>query len=469
MLAPAAIRAALPCTLSEPHRHVSCIKTSRSRPRTRWRGLLLDSAANLQSVEFVKQFIDTMALHKLNVLHWRLVDDQAWRLEIKKHPKLTGTARLNGGSYTQQQIREIVAYAAERNITIVPGIEMPAQAGAAVAAYPHLGVDAVSTTRAALYNADEATFDFLADVLKEVAELFPGEYIHIGSAEFARDQWKASPRVQARMRELGIFNEQRLQTWFVQRIAAIAHSRGRKLIGWDQPSNTGDPASTVAMSSRGLDGALAAAASGYDVVVSSFDALNFNHRQSSAPDEPPGSQQLLTLQEVYAFDPAPVALGAEDLRHLIGLQANVWTDHVRTEADVSRITLPRAAAAAEVAWSPATALRWPGFVARLAPQMKRYARLNIAYSDAAFQINISQRAARGNRVAVELSRQISAGDIRYTLNGSDPTAKSPIYVDVLGVGASTTVKAASFLNTEPLSSTTTLAVGAAIPAARATN
>lgn len=428
-------------------------------PRLRWRGLMLDSAHQYQSVEFIKRFIDTMALHKLNVLHWRLSDDEAWRVEIRKYPRLAASRGPNSGSYSQGQISEIVAHAAQRHVTIVPGIELPAHAGAMIAAYPHLAAAPNAGQSTRLLNADDSTFGFIGDVLTEIAQLFPGDYIHIGGADLPKDQWKTSVRAQARMRELGLIDEQQLQRYFVQRVAALAHERGRRVIGWDQPSNTGSAAETVAMSSRGLDGALAAAAAGYDVVVSSFDALNFNHRQSSAGDEPPGVAEVITLQDVYGFDPAPVALGPEDLRHLMGMQANVWTDHARTEADVEAITFPRAAAVAEVAWSPAASLRWPTFVARLAPQLKRYSKLGIGYSDAAFRIAINPRPARDDdRVQIELSRQVSSGEIRYTLNGSEPTSRSAVYLDVLEIAAPVTVKAASFLNAQPLSSTVTLQV-----------
>ncbi len=257
-------------------------------PRFRWRGLMLDSARHYQSQQFIERLIDTMALHKLNVLHWHLTDDQAWRIEIKKYPKLTevgawrvpagpaaaadidpatGQPRLYGGFYTQDQVRQIVAYAAARHITVVPEIEMPGHASAAIAAYPQLGVTGKPAAVPAdwgiyqnLFNVEESTFAFLEDVLDEVMELFPSEYIHVGGDEAVKNQWQSSPRVQSRMRELGVKDEHALQSYFVQRMEKYLNAHGRRLIGWDEILEGGLAPNATVMSWRGIQGAVAAAA-----------------------------------------------------------------------------------------------------------------------------------------------------------------------------------------------------------------
>ena len=276
-------------------------------PRFRWRGLMLDSARHYQSPQFIERLIDTMALHKLNVLHWHLTDDQAWRLEIKKYPKLTevgawrvpagpaaaadidpatGRPRLYGGFYTQDQVREIVAYAAARHITIVPEIEMPGHASAAIAAYPQLGVTGKPVGRArGLGRLSEPVQRRGIDVRvprgrarRSASTLFPGEYIHVGGDEAVKNQWQASPRVQSRMRELGVKDEHALQSYFVQRIEKYLNAHGRRLIGWDEILEGGLAPNATVMSWRGIEGAVAAAAAGHDAVLSPAPTLYFDNR-----------------------------------------------------------------------------------------------------------------------------------------------------------------------------------------------
>jgi hexosaminidase len=380
-------------------------------PRFAWRGLLLDSARHYQSPEFILQFIDWMALHKLNMLHWHLTDDQAWRLEIRKYPRLTsvgawrvpagaapaadidpvtGRPRLYGGFYTQDTVRRIVAHASERNVTIVPEIDMPGHATAAIVAYPRLA--SVVPAPAAvpsdwgvysnLYNADESTFEFLENVLGEVVQLFPGQYVHIGGDEAVKDQWKASAHIQERMRELGVSNEEALQRYFVERMGRFLSARHRRLIGWDEilggaiPRNEMIPSDAMIMSWRGIDGALAAVAAGHDAVLSPSPTLYFDNRQS-ASDTQPGRGHVVSLEDVYRFDPMPGSLAPDRRQHILGVQANIWTEHIRTEDRVEYMTFPRAAALAEVGWSAASNLDWNGFLARLPQHMKRYALLGI--------------------------------------------------------------------------------------------
>ena len=377
-------------------------------PRFRWRGLMLDSARHFQSPEFVIRYIDWMALHKLNVLGWHLTDDQGWRLEIRKYPRLTsvgawrvpagraaqrdidsatGRPRLYGGFYSQDDVRRIVAHARTRYVTIVPEIDMPGHATAAIVAYPRLGVTddpprAVPADWGVfpnLYNVEESTFAFLEDVLAEVMQLFPGEYIHLGGDEAVKDQWKASPRVQARMRELGVPTEEALQGYFTRRMGEYLVAHGRRLIGWDEILEGGVPAGATVMSWRGVDGAIAAAASGHDAVLSPAPTLYLDFRQGTGPDEPPGRAEVVSLERVYRFDPLPGPLAAA-AQHVLGVQANLWTEHVRLEEWAAYKTWPRAAALAEIAWSPAERRDFADFQRRLPLEFDRYRALGIHFS-----------------------------------------------------------------------------------------
>ena len=377
-------------------------------PRFRWRGLLLDSARHYHSPQFIKKLIDTMALHKLNVLQWHLTDDQAWRLEIKKYPKLTevgawrvpagpaaaadidpatGRPRLYGGFYTQDQVREIVAYAAQRNVTIVPEIDMPGHASAAIAAYPQLGVTGKPAAVPAdwgvypnLFNVEESTFAFFEDVLGEVLTLFPSQYIHTGGDEAVKNQWHGSPRVQSRMRELGVQDEHALQSYFVQRIGQYLNAQGRRLIGWDEILEGGLAPNATIMSWRGIDGAVTAAAAGHDAVWSPAPTLYLDNRPLDWPR--PGRGPVVSVEDVYRFDPSPAALTDEQRAHILGVQANLWTEHVRTEDRAEYMIFPRAAAIAEVGWSPAARIDFQSFSARLPDQLARYRSLGVGFARA---------------------------------------------------------------------------------------
>jgi hexosaminidase len=377
-------------------------------PRFAWRGLMLDSVRHFQSTEFVKKFIDWMALHKLNVLHWHLTDDQGWRIEIKKYPKLTSVGawrvpagaaaqkdidpktkqpRMIGGFYTQDDVRDIVAYAAARNVTIVPEIEMPGHASAAVVAYPELGVSRTMPTAVpsdwgvytTLFNAEEGTFRFLEDVLAEVVPLFPGDYVHVGGDEAVKDEWQASPRIQQRMRELGVKDEHELQSYFIRRMEKFLQAKGKKLIGWDEILEGGVAPNATVMSWRGIDGAIAAAKAGHDTVLSPAPQLYLDHWQSDG-DPAPGRSDTLSLQMVYEFDPVPKAMTEAERKHLLGVQANLWAEFMRSDARIEYQAFPRAAALAEIAWSAPNRIDWPGFQSRMPAQLARYDLLGIRYA-----------------------------------------------------------------------------------------
>ena len=447
-------------------------------PRFAWRGVMLDVSRHYMPPAFVKQLIDWMALHKLNTLHWHLTDDQGWRLEIRKYPRLTevgawrtppaGGSRT-GGFYTQEQVRDIVRYAAQRYVTIVPEIDMPGHAQAAIAAYPWLGsrgdrpkVSVDWGVNPYLLNVDERTFNFVGDVLAEVMELFPGRYIHVGGDEAIKDQWKASPRVQARMRQLGISTEDALQGYFMQRLETLLAARGRKLVGWDEIVDAGLPADATVMSWRGAQGAIAAARAGHDVIMAPSNALYFDYLQGDGHDEPPGRPTLSTLGNVYDFQPLPAELDAAQARHVIGVQANVWTEHMVTPQRVEHALFPRMAALAEVAWSPAAAHDWRDFLSRLLPELGRYRALGIGYADSAFTVHIE--AGPGTvpgEATVTLANQTGFGEIRYTLDGSEPAADSPRYEAPLHLALPQQVTAAAFVDGRPITSPSRLRADAA--------
>jgi hexosaminidase len=443
-------------------------------PRFPWRGLMLDSARHYQSPEFILNLIDWMALHKLNVLQWHLTDDQAWRLEIRKYPRLTsvgawrvpagaaaaadidpGTGRLRiyGGFYTQETIRRIVAHASERGVTIVPEIDVPGHATAAIVAYPWLGVTDVPPGSVPsdwgvypnLLSPQESTFEFLGNVLDEVVALFPGEYVHVGGDEAVKDQWRASTRVQARMRELGIPNEAALQSYFTRRMGELLQARGRKLIGWDEILEGGIGPNAAVMSWRGVDGALAAARSGHDTVLSPSPTLYFDNAQGNLRSEPPGRGKVITLEDVYRFDPLPPSLDEQQRTHVLGLQANVWTEHVRTAERLEYMSFPRAAAVAEVGWSSPQQLDWESFVQRLPRQLDRYRALGVHYSPDAFAVNVQADLDREKRkVRVTLANQSAFGEIHYTLDGSEPTRAAALYSRPVEIAAEGQIRAAAF-------------------------
>jgi hexosaminidase len=343
---------------------------------------MLDTARHYRSPAAIKRIIDGMASLKLNTLHWHLTDDQGWRLEIKKYPKLTehgawrqpagaagftasGEAVRYGGFYTQDQAREIVAYAAARNIVVVPEIEMPGHAQAAISSYPELGTRPAAERVMAdwgvypdIFNVDDATFAFLDDVLDEVMAIFPSTYIHVGGDEALKAQWEASPAIQARMKALGLPDEHALQSYFIQRIEKHLNAKGRRLIGWDEILEGGLAPNATVMSWRGLEGAVAAAKQGHDTVLAPGPVLYFDHRQSASPDEPPGRGKMSTLKTVYAFDAEPSELTPEQHKHVLGVQATLFSEHVRTDDRAVAMLFPRLAALAENAWTPRQNQSW---------------------------------------------------------------------------------------------------------------
>jgi hexosaminidase len=380
-------------------------------PRFGWRGLMLDVARHFMPKDGVLRYLDLMAAHKLNVLHLHLTDDQGWRIEIRKYPRLTeiGSWRSrtkfghrasplweekpHGGYYTQDDIREIVAYAAERHITVVPEIDVPGHSQAAIAAYPELGnTDVIGTTVPSVWDnwgisanvlaPTDNTLRFYEGVFEEVLELFPGEFVHIGGDECPKDQWRRSATAQARMKELGLADEDELQAWFVGHFDKWLAARGRRLIGWDEILEGGLADGAAVSSWRGYAGGIAAARAGHDVVMCPEQFVYLDHRQAAGEDEPVPIGYVRTLEDVYRFEPVPPELTAGEARHVLGTQANVWTEVMEDPARVDYQVFPRLAAFAEVAWS---ALPAPGerdfadFDRRMAAHYRRLDALGVAY------------------------------------------------------------------------------------------
>ncbi len=462
----------------------------RDQPRYRWRGLMLDSARHYQSPDFIRRLIDGMALHKLNVLHWHLTDDQGWRLEIRRYPALTsvgayrvpagrgaredidpatGRARQYGGFYSQSTVRELVAYARAHHVLIVPEIDMPGHASAAIAAYPELAVapthlDSVPADWGIyphVYNVEEATCRFLENVLAEVVELFPGPYVHVGGDEVVKSEWQNSPASAARARALGLPDPQALHAYLVQRMGRFLAAHHRRLIGWDEILQPGLATDAIVVSWRGLDGAVGAARRGNDTVLSPWPTLYFDFRQSGAADEPPGRIKLSTLADVYRFDPLPPGLTDAEAAHVLGLQANVWTEHIRTDDRIGHATFPRAAAVAEIGWSSPDRRTWPDFIARVAASLDHYRALGLPYADSDFAVRATRRYdASGASVAVELATESGTGDVRYTTDGSEPDLASPRYAGPLTLPTPAELRAASFRDTQRLAATRVYRLGA---------
>jgi hexosaminidase len=364
-----------------------CVKIE-DYPRFAWRGLMLDVARHFESPEFVKDLLDVMAFYKLNVFHWHLTDDQGWRIEIKRYPKLmeigsrrsqTGNDKTpHSGFYTQAEIRDIVAYAQARNITIVPEIEMPGHSVAALAAYPELscrgGPFKVAQTWGVMHDVycagNETTFIFLENVLTEILDLFPGKYVHIGGDECPKDRWRECAKCQARIKAEGLKDEDELQSYFISRISRFLVSKGRRPVGWDEILEGGLPEGTTVMSWHEDSGAIAAADAGHDAVMAPESQTYFDYYQSrDIAHEPRASDGYLPLQAVYDFEVLPEELKGDEAAHILGGQAQLWGEYMPNAAQVMYMAFPRATALAETLWTPACEKDYADFMARL--QMHR--------------------------------------------------------------------------------------------------
>jgi hexosaminidase len=376
-------------------------------PRFPYRGMHLDVSRHFFDVSFIKQYIDLLARYKVDTFHWHLTDDQGWRIEIEQYPRLTGVGGCRDSSmvgsydaqtyddsaycgyYTQEDVKEVVRYAQERHVTVIPEIEMPGHARAALAAYPELGCTTVSDSsytvatswgiHEQIYCPKEKTFTVLENVLTEVMALFPSEYIHIGGDEAPKAQWEESAVAQRVMRREELDSEEALQSYFIRRIEDFLNANGRKLIGWDEILQGGLPPDATVMSWRGPAGGIRAARQGHDAIMTPTDYLYFDYYQGPPETEPLAIGGNLPLEKVYGYDPVPDSLSRETTSHIIGTQANVWTEYMTTPQKVEYMAYPRALALAEIAWSPQRAREWAFFKARLPAHLRRLDALGIGY------------------------------------------------------------------------------------------
>ncbi|MGP3636166.1 beta-N-acetylhexosaminidase [Streptomyces sp. 24-1644] len=383
-------------------------------PRFPWRGLMLDAARHFLPKDDVLRYLDLLAAHKLNVFHFHLTDDQGWRVEIKRHPRLTEVGAWrdrtkyghrasdlwdetpHGGYYTQDDIREIVAYAAARHIRVVPEIDIPGHSQAAISAYPELGnTDVIDTATLSVWDnwgitpnvlaPTDTVLRFYEGVFEEILDLFPADtspFVHVGGDECLKDQWKESATAQARIAELGLADEDELQSWFIRHFDTWLTARGRRLIGWDEILEGGLADGAAVSSWRGYAGGIAAAEAGHDVVMCPEQQVYLDHRQDGGPDEPMPIGYVRTLEDVYRFEPVPPGLSEAAARHILGTQANVWTEVMQNRARVDYQVFPRLAAFAEVAWSrlPAPAERdFAGFERRMVTHYARLDALGVDY------------------------------------------------------------------------------------------
>lgn len=423
-------------------------------PRFSYRGLHLDVCRHFFPLEFIKKYIDAMAIHKFNSFHWHLTEDQGWRIEIKKYPKLTeiGSKRdetiighfyerfpqqfdgkPHGGFYTQDEAREIVAYAADRYIEVIPEIEMPGHAQAAIAAYPFLSCTKDSTIKVAtrwgifkdVYCPRDTTFSFLEDVLTEIMEIFPSKYIHIGGDECPKDRWKSCPDCQSLIKSKNLKDEHELQSYFIERIEKFLNSKGRQIIGWDEILDGGLAPNATVMSWRGIRGGIAAAKARHDVIMTPLTHCYFDFYQSDPETEPTTIGGYTPLSKVYQYEPIPTELTTDEAKHILGAQANLWAEYMPTSDNVEYMAFPRVSAMAEVVWSSKTNRNWNLFRNRMLTDFKRYEQLNIKPSNAFFDVQFQSNLTADKKLQITLSCDHPASQIRYSINGKQQIYKEP--------------------------------------------
>ena len=445
-------------------------------PRFKYRGMHLDVGRHMYSVDFIKTYIDALALLKMNTFHWHLTEDQGWRIEIKKYPKLQEIAAFRnetlighysdqphqfdgksyGGFYTQEEIKDIVSYAQERFVTIIPEIEMPGHSQAAIAAYPGLGCTGEQVEVATkwgvfeeVYCPSETTFKFLEDVIDEVVELFPGKYIHIGGDEAPKTRWKNCGHCQALIKDKGLKDEHGLQSYFIERMEAYINSKGKQIIGWDEILEGGLAPNATVMSWRGVNGAIEAAKAGHEVILTPTSHCYFDYYQSENEDEPLAIGGFLPLEKVYSFNPIPDELTTEESKFVLGAQGNIWTEYMPTEAQVAYMAFPRMLAMSEVLWSKAENRDYDDFIKRVEHFHKRLDAMDINYANHLYEIEGQIRTENGN--AFYGLKTFSEGKtIRYTSDGSTPNSESKIYESELPITQKSVIKAAVFKGDQQL-------------------
>ncbi len=452
-------------------RRLPCLEI-KDYPRFKWRGMHLDVSRHFFPKEFIKKYIDFIAMYKMNTFHWHLTDDQGWRIEIKKYPKLTETGAWRkgtligsyresphkydtityGGFYTQEEIKEIVKYASERNVTIVPEIEMPGHSLAALASYPEFSctggpfeVAREWGTYEDVYCPKEETFKFLEDVLTEVIELFPGKYIHVGGDEVPKDRWKKCNYCQELIKREELKDENGLQSYFIKRIEKFINSKGKTLIGWDEILEGGLAPNATVMSWRGTEGGIDAARQSHNVVMSPGGFCYFDHYQGDPRFEPLAIGGYTPVDKVYSNEPTPSELNSDEEKYILGAQGNVWTEYIDSENKVEYMVFPRICALSEVLWSPKELRDYQNFKPRLLNHFKILSKLNINYSNAIFDIKTKVSPIETNDgISLELSLPSDEGEIHYTTDGTVPIINSIKYLNQVEIKKSILFKAAYF-------------------------
>ncbi|WP_111684926.1 beta-N-acetylhexosaminidase [Winogradskyella tangerina] len=442
----------------------------RDKPKFEYRGMHLDVGRHMYSVEFIKKYIDAMAMLKMNTFHWHLTEDQGWRIEIKKYPKLQEIAAYRdetlvghysdqphqfdgkkyGGYYTQEEIKDIVAYAEERFVTIIPEIEMPGHSQAAIAAYPELGCTGEQVKVAKkwgvfeeVYCPSETTFKFLEDVIDEVVALFPSKYIHIGGDEAPKTRWKNCSDCQDLIKEKGLKDEHGLQSYFIARMEKYINSKGKQIIGWDEILEGGLAPNATVMSWRGTNGAIEAAKAGHDVILTPTSHCYFDYYQSENDDEPLAIGGFLPLEKVYSFNPIPEELSDEESQYVLGAQGNIWTEYMPTEDQVEYMAFPRMLAMSEVLWTNSETRNYDEFVKRVEAFYKRLDALDINYANHLYEIEGNVSTVNG-KTFYNLKTFSEGKTIRYTTDGSEPNANSAIYNSPIPISEDVTIKASVF-------------------------
>lgn len=447
-------------------------------PRFSWRGMHLDVSRHFFDKEFIKKYLDILALHKMNTFHWHLTDDQGWRIEIKKYPQLTeigawradresmpwnsrtpqepGEKATYGGFYTQEDIREIVDYAARRYITIVPEIEMPAHCSSALAAYPQFSCTGKVLTVptggiwpvANLFCAgNDSTFIFLQDVLREVMELFPSQYIHIGGDEAEKSDWRNCPKCQQRIKKEKLKDENELQSYFIQRIEKFLNQNKRILIGWDEILEGGLADNAVVMSWRGIQGGIAAAKMKHQVIMTPSSHCYFDYYQSWDREiEPLAIGGYIDLRKVYSYEPIPKELSKKESKFILGAQGNVWTEFILSGPHVEYMALPRMSALSEVVWTPAEFRQENSFLVRLSTFLNLLHDLDVNYHVPA-PAGLRKEMIFIDSLKIELTNPFPFGEIWYTLDGNDPQpGKSYRYIAPFIISQQSEIRTALFLN-----------------------
>ncbi|HBV14895.1 family 20 glycosylhydrolase [Chryseobacterium carnipullorum] len=438
-------------------------------PKFAWRGMHLDVCRHFFNVDEVKQYIDYLAMYKLNTFHWHLTDDQGWRIEIKKYPKLTeiGSKRKESmvGAYvdntfdgkpygpyfyTQEQIRDVVKYAQQRHITVVPEIEMPGHALAALSAYPELACTKgpfESATKWGVFDdvfcPKEETFTFLENVLDEVMKLFPSQYIHIGGDECPKTRWKECAHCQELIKKNNLKDEHGLQSYFIHRIEKYVNSKGRKIIGWDEILEGGLAPNAAVMSWTGINGGIEAAKSGHFAVMTPGAYCYFDHYQGDPQSEPNAFGGFTPLDKVYSYNPVPSELNPEQAKYILGVQANLWTEYITDFKQVQYMIFPRLMALSEVGWGTADPENYKEFESRVIGQFKILDGMKVNYAKSIY--NISGKVVPANEgIAYELTVSQDPAGIRYTTDGTEPSLDSQVYQNPVRVKKSMTVKSAYF-------------------------